>query len=332
MEPIKLGIIGCGIAAQTLHWPALQKLTDKFKITAVCNRTEEKAKRFVEMIGGSIPYFLDYHELLKKADVEAVDIALPFNLNYQVTQDALLAGKHVIVEKPIAANLTDAKKMADLEEKFPLVTMLAENFRYRLIFKKAKTYLEQGRVGEPYAVFWNMFTLTLPDNNVYARTEWRKHPQYKGGFVTDGGIHYIAALRDLFGEIKYGIALTKSVNPNLGDIDSMSFQFFTDKNINGILNLFYSSKGYEEDSALISCSKGSILIEGNKLTICDENNEQFVEEVEDGLGYREEFEDFYDGIRLGTKVKSTFNEGYKDLQVIIGAIDSVGKWRDLELG
>jgi len=40
MKPAKLGIIGCGIAAQSLHWLALQKLKDKFKITAVCNHTE----------------------------------------------------------------------------------------------------------------------------------------------------------------------------------------------------------------------------------------------------------------------------------------------------
>jgi predicted dehydrogenase len=330
MKTVKLGIIGCGIAAQSLHWPALQKLCDKFEITVVCNHTEQKAKDFSKILGG-VPYVLDYHDLLQRSDVEAVDIALPFNLNYQVTKDALFAGKHVIVEKPLAANLSEAKMMLELESKYSLVTMVAENFRYRPLFQKVENYLLEGKIGEPYAVFWNAFAFITLENNKYAQTEWRRHPQYKGGFVTDGGIHYIAALRDVFGEINHGIAFTKMVNPELGDIDSMSFQFLTNKNIHGVLNLFYSSKGYEENTMLISGLQGSILIENNKLTLKSESRIVFKEEVKDDMGYKEEFEDFYTGIRLGKKVKSTFYEGYKDLQVIMVAINSADKWKILEL-
>jgi len=52
MKPVKLGIIGCGIIANKGHWPALQKLRDKFEITMVCNHTEPKAKSFAAMVGG----------------------------------------------------------------------------------------------------------------------------------------------------------------------------------------------------------------------------------------------------------------------------------------
>ncbi|NQU99407.1 MAG: hypothetical protein HQ538_01600, partial [Parcubacteria group bacterium] len=55
------------------------------------------------------------------------------------------------------------------------------------------------------------------------------------------------------------------------------------------------------------------------------------EAVEESKGYKEEFEDFYKGIRLGGKVKSSFYEGYKDLQVILGAINSMNKWEKLSL-
>jgi len=329
MKSVKLGIIGCGIAAQSLHWPVLQKLKDKFEITAICNHTEKKAKDFSKILGG-VPYFLDYHDLLQRSDVEAVDIALPIHLNYQVTKDALKAGKHVIVEKPLAANLSEAKIMLDFEDKYPLVTMVAENFRYRPIFHHIKKYLQQGKIGEPYAVFWNRFILINEKDNKFAQTKWRINHQYRGGFVTDGGIHYIAALRDMFGEINHGIAFTKSVNFNIGEMDSMSFQFHTDKNIYGVLNAFYSSKGYEQDCILISGSEGSILIEDDKLTLKNEKKLE-LEEVEESKGYKEEFEDFYRGIRLGKKVKSSFYEGYKDLQVIMGAINSTKKWKNLEL-
>ncbi|RXG64215.1 Gfo/Idh/MocA family oxidoreductase, partial [Candidatus Atribacteria bacterium 1244-E10-H5-B2] len=219
----------------------------------------------------------------------------------------------------------------DFEDKYSLVMMVAENYRYRSIFHRVKNYLDQGKIGEPYAVFWNGFTLNTLKNNKYAQTKWRRNHQYKGGFVTDAGIHYIAALRDMFGNINQGIAFTKSVNPNIGEMDSMSFQFRTDKNIHGVLNAFYSSKGYEQDCILISGSEGSILIENDKLTLKNEKGIELEEAVEESEGYKEEFEDFFKGIRLGKKVRSSFYEGYKDLQVIMGAINSTNKWKNLEL-
>jgi len=330
MKKVKLGIIGCGIAAQNLHWPALQKLKDEFEITVICNHTEKKAKDFSKILGG-VPYVLDYHDLLKRFDVEAVDIVLPIQLNYQVTKDALEAGKHVIVEKPLAVNLSEAKMMLDFEDKYSPVMMVAENFRYRSTFLRVKKLLQQNKIGKPYAIFWNVFTLITSKNNIYAKTKWRINHQYKGGFVTDTGVHFVAALRDMFGDINYGIAFTSGVNSNIGKIDSMSFQFRTVKNIHGILNTFYSSKGYEQDFILISGSEGSILIENNKLTLRSEEGTTFEEVIEDDQGYKEEFKDFYRGIRLGEKVKSSFFEGYKDLQVIIGAINSTSKWKNLEL-
>lgn len=131
MEPIGLGIIGCGIAAHDLHWPALREMKDRFRITAVCNHTEPKAKAFSETVGG-VPYVLDYKDLLSREDVDAVSIILPFELNCRVAEDALRAGKHVMAEKPLASNLDDAKKMLTYGETYaPLVMMVAENFRYR---------------------------------------------------------------------------------------------------------------------------------------------------------------------------------------------------------
>ena len=173
MKSVKLGIIGCGIAAQSIHWPILQKLKDKFEITAICNHTEKKAKDFSKILG-EVPYFLNYHDLLQRSDVEAVDIALPVHLNYQVTKDALQAGKHVIVEKPLAVNLSEAKMMLDFEDKYSLVMMVAENFRYRPIFHRIRNYLQQGKIGNPYAVFWNRFIFIDLKNKVIAKLNCTK--------------------------------------------------------------------------------------------------------------------------------------------------------------
>lgn len=320
MKPVKLGIIGCGIAARDLHYPALQQLKDKFEIIIVCNHTEPKAKQFAEMVGG-VPYVLDYHDLLKRQDVEAVDIILPIHLNYQVTKDSLKAGKHVIVEKPLAANLTQANEMLGFEKKYSQVKMVAENFSYRPIFFRLKKLMEQGEIGKPYSVFWNVFLL-IDSSNKYAQTQWRIKHQFPGGFITDGGVHNIAALRYLFGEFVSGSAFAKSVNPAIGELDTFSFQFRTKQNIDGIFNVFFSSNGFFENRIIILGDKASIIVENNTLTIKQKNRPDIREIIEDDGGYTAEFEDFYEAIRTGKKVVASFRESYRDLEIIIKALEA----------
>jgi len=320
MIPIKLGIIGCGIAARDLHYPALQKLKDKFEITVVCNHTEPKAKSFAEMVGG-VPYCLDYHELLQIPDVEAVDIVLPIHLNYQVTKDALTAGKHVIVEKPLAANLAEADDMLTFEDRFHQVKMVAENFRYRKTYYRVKELMVAGNIGEPYAVFWNVFYY-IDEQNRYALTKWRKYHQYPGGFITDGGVHNMATLRYLFGNITSGSAFTKSINPEIGKLDTMSFQFSTESGVNGVFNVFFSANGYSENRIIILGHTGSLVIENNNITIKKQGQPDQTETVEDDGGYQGQFEDFYEAIRNGRPVKSSFSEAYQDFVTILNALES----------
>ena len=319
MTPIKLGIIGCGIAARDLHYPALQKLKDKFEITVVCNHTEPKAKSFAEMVG-NVPYVLDYHDLLNRDDVEAVDIVLPIHLNYQVTKDTLAAGKHVIVEKPLAANLNQADEMLTFDQKYSPVKMVAENFRYRKTFYRVKELMDSNTIGTPYSVFWNVFHYVDKSNNKYALTEWRIHHQYPGGFITDGGVHNMAALRYFFGNITPGHAFTKSINPDIGELDTMSFQFSTESGVAGVFNVFFSANGYSENRIIILGDRGTLIIESNTITVKKRGETDRVETIEDDGGYQGQFEDFYEALRNGTPVKSSFSEAYQDFVAILGAL------------
>ncbi|MFQ5754369.1 MAG: Gfo/Idh/MocA family protein [bacterium] len=331
MKPVKLGIIGCGIAARDLHWPALKKLTNKFEITVVCNHTEPKAKEFSNMIGG-VPYVLDYAELLSRTDVEAVDIVLPIHLNYQVTKDALQAGKHVMVEKPLAANLTDAKSMVEFESHYPQVKMVAENFRYHDTFHRLKTYLVEGIIGEPYVIFWDVFYHINPNTNKYAQTKWRIHHQYPGGFITDAGIHNIAVLRDMFGDMVSVNAFTKSINRKIGEIDAMSLQFVAANSIHGVFNIFVSVNGFQENRLLILGTHGSALVKDNEKIVINKNNKIELEEtIITDNGYVGEFEAFYQAIRNGQKVVSSFTEAYLDLQVMLRALESTKNQQNIKL-
>ncbi len=326
---VKLGIIGTGIAARELHLPALRKLRDKFEIVGVCNHTEEKAREFSKLVG-DVPYFLNYQDLLSNSKVEAVDLVLPIELNFSVTREALEAGKHVIVEKPIASNIFDAELMTAFEDRYDRAMMVAENYRYNPVFKKAKEEIDNGKIGEPYAVFLDSFT-AMDSRNQYGRTTWRLNHKYPGGYVTDGGIHLIAVLRDIFGEIKSGISFTRSVNPEIGKMDSMSFQYVFQTGVSGVLNIYYSVNGVTKSQLAVLGRNGTLVVENNSVIVKRDGNPDLVEKFETDGGFQSEFEDFYDAIVNGKKPVSTFFQAYKDFQTIVSALNSARKWEGLVL-
>jgi predicted dehydrogenase len=325
MEPVRLGIIGCGIAARELHWPALEKMTDRFRITVVCNHTEPKAKSFSELVGG-VPYVFDYHEVLLRDDVDAVSIILPFGLNRRVTEAAVSSGKHVMLEKPIAATLDDALSMVRLEEETNLKLLVAENFRYRPLYRRTAEIIDKGTVGKVYGVIWNFFTDVATGSNIqYLDTRWRMDDAtYPGGFIIDGGVHITAAIHDLFGEIDTVSARTASVNPDAGKIDTMLTNFTTQSGVVGTLNQLYSSKGLRINSLHIFGDRSTLVVDnyGDSISTFIPGSEQINETVNAERGYIGEYENFFQAIRSGEPVVSTLAKAYRDFLVLTKAIEA----------
>lgn len=319
-EPVKLGIIGCGKAAKALHFPALNSLKDKFEIIAVCNHTEPKAKKFADMIGG-VPYTLDYNELIAMEDIEAVDVVLPIHLNRLVVADVLEAGHHVIAEKPIAGNLHDASELINLAEKSNQVSMIAENCRYRKVYQRANELIQTGAIGDVNSFSWNIF-YKFDENNEYARTQWRIDHKYEGGIITDAGVHNIAVIRLLFGNIASGSALVWNLNPDIGRTDSIKLILKTTNGINGSFNMSASVEGYSDNKLLIFGDRGTIIIKDDDLVVNNPEGESLEESIDDNGGFKAQFENFYDAIRNGVKVVSTFDEAYKDIEVLLKAYSS----------
>lgn len=319
-EPVKLGIIGCGKAAKALHFPALNSLKDKFEIIAVCNHTEPKAKKFADMIGG-VPYTLDYNELIAMEDIEAVDVVLPIHLNRLVVADVLEAGHHVIAEKPIAGNLHDASELINLAEKSNQVSMIAENCRYRKVYQRANELIQTGAIGDVNSFSWNIF-YKFDEKNEYARTQWRIDHKYEGGIITDAGVHNIAVIRLLFGNIASGSALVWNLNPDIGRTDSIKLILKTTNGINGSFNMSASVEGYSDNKLLIFGDRGTIIIKDDDLVVNNPEGESLEESIDDNGGFTAQFENFYDAIRNGGKVVSTFDEAYKDIEVLLKAYSS----------
>lgn len=317
-EPIQLGYIGTGIAAHDLHWPALAQLPDKFQVKAVCNRTRSKAEGFAALTGANQVYDTAT-ELLSDASIEAVVIAAPIELNFSLVTQTLASGKHVMVEKPLAASLEQARQMVQLEQKTDKVTFLAENFRYHPAFREIARIIEEGLIGKVISFFWNGYNLLVPGDK-YA-TAWRLKNQYPGGYVMDGGIHNVAAIRMLFGELDTYKAQVSSVNPAIGTIDTLHSLFTLKSGITGQLNLSFSAHGFSENRLVILGSIGTICYENDGVEVKSGNQVISSKTFDFFDSYRNQFDDFYSSIRSGSVPVSSFEQGLNDLEFLMKLID-----------
>jgi predicted dehydrogenase len=233
--------------------------------------------------------------LLQRQDVHAVIIALPILSQPQYIEAALAAGKHVLAEKPIAADVTAAKSLIDSYHAIQrnaggssTVTLaIAENFRFVPSFVYAR---EQARhLGKVTHFSVRSFSFTDTESKYY-NTEWRKTPEYQGGFLLDGGVHFAAATRQYLGSESAPEsvqAITHLTLPYLAPIDSVSAIV---KTKTGAVGTYQHSAGtrlnaFEWD---IAYEKGSIKQVGEKVTVTTSNGEKTTNEFARSSGVVEE--------------------------------------------
>lgn len=205
MTQLRMGIIGVGLAFERLHWPAYQRLSDKFKIVAICDIDTRQLEKWKEPLGLSgADLFTDYKEMMKREDIDAFDIMLPIELNFDVTSDVAQAGKPIICEKPLAPNKEEALQAMRLPRKHDVPIMIAENYRYSEENNIIRDLVRTCEIGDVYYFIQNR-VVDFPADMLkggFASTEWRQHPAYQGGVFLDTGVHDIAALRHIFGPIE----------------------------------------------------------------------------------------------------------------------------------
>lgn len=184
---IRLGIIGCGNMCSQ-HLQSIQKLKDVLKISVVCDLSEQRAKRAQNILSAE-KYELDYHNIL--SDVDAVLIALPHKLHYEVGKFFIENGKHVLMEKPLCRKEKECLELTALAEKHSVVLMTAYPVRYWDSTIKMKEYMESGIIGE-------VFQMTVYTDHYNpardTRGTWMNCAGLGGGQTFSHGCHYIDML------------------------------------------------------------------------------------------------------------------------------------------
>lgn len=180
---IRIGVIGCGAIAQVVHLPILSKMND-VQIVALVDPDKTKLAMLAEKYG--VPqYFTDHQQCLALEDLDAVHICTPNHLHAAMAIDALSAGKHVLVEKPIARTVEEAENIVAESKKRKNILMVGMNQRFRPDAMILKNFVEGNELGK---IFYTKAGWLQRRESWNPKAWTRKKQTAGGGVFMDLGI------------------------------------------------------------------------------------------------------------------------------------------------
>ena len=266
--------------------PAIQACKD-LSLKAIYSRSIKSAKSLgtndneVDLYSDDSGGGKGLDDLLKRTDISAVVIALPIANQPEYIRKSLLAGKHVLSEKPVAENVADAAKLVEWDRKdfdsSKATWGVAENFRYlNDIAYAAKQVASSGRL-LGFMIKSHAFNEA---GGQYYETSWRKNPSHQGGFLLDSGVHDMAGMRRLLGpenRITTVSAFTTQLQKHLPPVDTISAAFTTTSGVVGTLSMSFGTtfKGSEyaiatEKGAIICNCRGGVEVGGQTIEMKNE--------------------------------------------------------------
>lgn len=188
MSPVRVALIGTGGIAG-VHLDAYSKLNEA-EVVAVCDIVPEKAESASQKWGVQ-KWFTDYRKVIELPEVEAVDICTPHAFHAPIAIAALKAGKHVLVEKPMASDLKDAEKMVKTAKEKGKVLFCGIISRWSPFIQQIKGFVDSGALGEIY--FAEMVSTRRRGIPGWGSTFIRKETA-GGGVVLDLGVYLVDTL------------------------------------------------------------------------------------------------------------------------------------------
>jgi len=328
---IGVAIIGSGIFAKEEHLPAIQD-TPSLSLKAVYSRSLKSAKALSEKLSDVELYSDDqdgkkFEDLLKRDDVKGVVIALPILAQPDYIKKALAAGKHVFAEKPIAKDLATARELLTWTQdssNTSAVYTVAENFRFIDSYVWGSEQVASlGRI----LTFRVRVAAMVSAGSKYYETEWRKKPDHQGGFVLDGGVHFVAATRLLLQgggrKIKKVSAFTAQLQKHLPPVDTLNATMQLDNDASGTLSICFGTTDTGSEY-LVACEKGTVHVARGKVTITKDGKDPETKEFPDeGNGVNQEIKAWAKSLEQGKRNEmQSPEEALKDLEILESCLKS----------
>ena len=204
MDTINFGLIGCGRVAPR-HAQSIGELASA-RLIAVADVVELRAARFAKDYHADL--YLDYRRLLERRDVDVVSICTPSGMHASMAIEAMQAGKHVVVEKPMALNLNDADRMIATAQSTGRKLCVVLQNRYNPPMQDLRRAVDEGKLGR---LLLGNATVRWYRPQEYYEDGWHGTHAMDGGALMNQSIHHIDALQWLMGDVESVFAYTATL-------------------------------------------------------------------------------------------------------------------------
>ena len=207
---INIGVVGCG------YWgPNLVRnfrTLSNCRVAKVCDSDENRLAH-IKALFPEIEVVSDFDRLVSDPSVNAIVIATPVRLHFAMAEKSLAAGKHTLIEKPMAASVDECKKLIEFSEKKKLILMTGHTFIYSTPVRKIKEIIDGGSLGEIHYVSSRRLNLGLFQKDI--NVAWDLAP------------HDISIILYIVNKIPISVNCQGKahINPNVEDITNMTLNF-----------------------------------------------------------------------------------------------------------
>ena len=192
-ETLRIGLIGCGEVCEHKHLPALRGI-EGARVTAVADVNERQARHVAERYGIE-HVFADARSLIDSGVADVIGALVPPAAHLEVAAMAVEAGRHVLVEKPLALAMEQADELVELESGHDVRILMGFHMRWHRLIRRAREYVQSGALGliESIHTTWNS-----PRSDV-GIPDWKRRRADGGGSIVEIGVHLFDLWRYLLG-------------------------------------------------------------------------------------------------------------------------------------
>ena len=258
------------------------------------------------------------------ADIDIIFITTPHAYHAEIASDAARFGKNIIIEKPVARNMLELKKITSAVEKTQVRCAVAENYYFKSMVKKIKQLIEDDYIGKPLFIEINK-------SNKDAITGWRTDKELMGGgALLEGGVHWINLLVSLSGSEPKSVIASKpdiEYETNIPFEDSLSLLVKFNNGMSG--KLFHSwiipNRFKGMSLSKIYGTDGVITFESNGLFISayGKKKKKYFADISDFLGYKKMLSSFVENFLKGKPWEPDMNRIETEFKLVSAAYKSL---------
>lgn len=335
LEKVRFALAGCGEVAAK-HAAAISAL-DGCELVAVYDCEQKTAEHFAEKYAARA--YGDYQKLLKESGADVVDICTPSGLHAAMGIAAAGAGKHVLVEKPMALSLEDADTLIKACDQAGVKLGVVHQNRFNPAVLKLRKAMKAGLFGKVThanaTVRWNR------NKAYYDRKPWRRTKSMGGGVLLNQAIHNIDLLQWMMGKVNSVFGYTAScLNRTAGEDVGIAVLRFA----NGALGVIEAAstiypKNLEETISVFG-EKGTVIIGGSsvgeikiwKLADEVEGNTEGMQHCRSGAAtHLHSIRDMAEAVLTGRQPVVDGREGIKALEIVLAVHKSCAAGREVIL-